>query len=100
MASPAGTKKKDDTTRFPLETLQKMELPEVPEAVSKLLSVTWKGRGGVPAPSAVGAMTDSVGNPLVVMTLVYKNSIIEEEHPHKDSYREAKILIEVAEELL
>lgn len=91
---------KTESNRFPLETLQNMKLPDVPEHVSKLLSVTWKGRGGVPTPSAVGALTDKSGWPIVVMTLVYRQCIIEEEHPHKNAEREVKILIEVAEELL
>lgn len=77
-----------------------MKLPEVPEELSKLLSVTWKGRGGIPASSAVGALVDKAGNPLVVVTLVYKKYIHEEDIPFKDLHREARIFAEVAGELL
>lgn len=88
-----------ESNRFPLEKLQNMKLPEVPEELSKLLSVTWKGRGGIPATSAVGALVDKAGNPLTIITLVYKRYIHEEELPYKDVNREMQIFAEVAGEL-
>lgn len=90
----------ESTNRYPLEKLQNLKLPEVPEKLSRLLSVTWKGRGGIPATSAVGAIVDKAGQPLAVVTLVYKRYIHEEDIPFRDILREMSVFAEVAEELV
>lgn len=88
------------TQRFPLEALQNMELPKVPDNLSKFLSITWNGRGGIPAKSAVGALTDKQGNPLATISFYFKRYIHEETIPFKDAEREMSIYIEVAQEAL
>lgn len=91
----------DETTqRLPLETLQNMELPKVPENLKNILSINWIGRGGLPAVSAVAAHTNKKGQPLVCLSLVWHNKIIEEEYPFKDAVREFEIFSEVAQENL
>lgn len=92
--------KQVEAHRLPMEALTAMSLPEVPEELSRLLSVTWKGRGMTPATSAVGAITDKSGQPIAVATLVYKKYIHEEDIPFKDIHREVGIFVEVAKDLL
>lgn len=92
--------KVDHTTqRLPLDTLLNMELPTVPEKLKNVLSVNWKGRG-VPAPSAVAALTNKKGHPMVVLSMFYRSKVIEEEHPFYDAVREFEVFREVAEENL
>lgn len=84
--------------KFSTEALQSMKLPEVPVELSQVLSVSWCGKGDVPASSALGARVDKQGNPLATISMVYKKYIHEEEHPFRDVEKEFKIFVEVARE--
>jgi hypothetical protein len=90
----------DQTTmRLPTEVLHSMELPQVPKNLKHVLSISWKGRG-VPAPSAVAALTDKKGYPMVTLTLLFGRKVIEEEHNFYNAVREFDIFREVAEEIM
>lgn len=86
--------------KITLDTLKQMKLPKVPKKLSDLLFVNFQGKGGIPAVSAIGAHQDKQGNPLVIISLIYKSKLIEEVYPFKDLKWEFPIFVEVAEELL
>jgi hypothetical protein len=90
----------DHTTQnLPVETLQEMELPEVPEDLKDILSIKWKSKFGVAAPSAIAAVADKKGQPLVVFSLKYRSYLHEEEHPFKHIMNEFDIFSSAAREL-
>lgn len=88
------------TQRLPMDMLQNMELPEVPDELKGVLSVNWKGKYGIPAPSAVAALTNKSGWPMVVFSMVWHSKIIEEEYPFKTAKSEFEIFSQVAQENL
>lgn len=88
------------TQRLPLETLLEMNLPNIPNNLRHLISISWNGKLGIPAPSAAAALTNKNGQPLVTISIIWKQKIIEEQHAFKDAVREFKIFTELAKENL
>lgn len=91
--------KEEPENKFSIEALQAMRLPTVPEELENILAASWQGRHGLPAESAMDALTDNRGNPMVCLSLVYKKYIHEEFHPFKDLEREFSLFKEIALEL-
>lgn len=90
----------ESNQKYSLEALQNMVLPEVLPKLQDILSLNWRGRGGIPASSAVGAQTDKQGNPLITISLIFKRYIHEDTLPYKDVHKEFQIYSEVAQECL
>lgn len=84
---------------FSLDYLQSLKLPKVPDYLEENLMIGWVGRKGHPARSAIDAIKDGCGNPMIVLSLVYKQVIVEELFPFKLANQEMKIFCETAEEL-
>jgi len=90
----------DHTTQnLPVETLQEMELPKVPDDIKDILSIKWKSKFGVAAPSAIAAVADKKGQPIVVFSLKCYSYTHEEEHPFKHAMSEFDIFSSVARDL-
>lgn len=91
-----------EANRLPVEALAAMKLPEVPEDLQSkgrpVLAVSWKGRGGIPAPSALAAQKNKKGFPIAVVNMVFKSKIIEEEYSFVELGDEFPIFVEVARE--
>lgn len=63
----------------PLEYLQSLELPMLPESLKNILELSWVSRFGGKAVSAVAAQADHRGEPIVRIKLSFKRAKIEEE---------------------
>lgn len=81
-----------------LDYLTSLELPEIPKQFRKILKVSWVGRNGIPAASAVAAVTDKYNQPQAVISYLYKKTIIEERVSYEFLNRELRHFLEMAEE--
>lgn len=86
----------ENRTGYSIDALQSMELPEIPQEINCYLRINWIREDGLPAASAMEAMTDQSGEPLVMFSYLFRTAIVEEEIPYKDIEREAKIYTEMA----
>lgn len=82
------------------EELMKLELPSIPEHLSKMIKINWLTPYKAKDKSVLSAKTDPEGYPLVELKLLYEGKVtISENIKYKYIHKEVEVFVSVAEDI-